>query len=262
MPSAAWGAPGGAGCEAAERLRSEAGIRSSHSWLIHLTPVLPDQLKTSCSRYTGEQSMTCLSCSLGFSEPAIMALVPIPYFAITIQICRVHDRGTAVSPHHVDSDGCQGDDVIKPSAPVCWLTPHSSFWAISTRSIFRPLSIWCRMAIFFCHICGVPVCEAETAEVPWGTYRSRGSVGTTCAACRATFLDCPIRPVIPASEMLVNCRPGAACFRTPACETRRTSANSVRLRVVMHAMPESTRFQHGPAASCSRRACWCRPPVA
>ena len=120
---------------------------SSHSWLRHRTLVLSDHLNTSCSRPGGQQSIICLSCSLDCSESSIMALVPMPYFAISIQVCRVHDRGTAARPHHADSDGRQGDDVIGPSAPVCWLTSYSSFCAISTRSLSHPFSIWCRTAI-------------------------------------------------------------------------------------------------------------------
>ena len=64
-----------------------------------------------------------------------MALAPVPYSAISIQVFRVQDRGTAIRPHYGVLDGQQGDDVIITIAPVCWLTPQSSFCVISARSL-------------------------------------------------------------------------------------------------------------------------------
>ena len=46
---------------------------------------------------------------------------------------------------------------------------------------------------------------------PWRSrgapVRSLGSVEATCEAWRAIFRDFPIKLVIPASEIVVNCRP-------------------------------------------------------
>ena len=140
---------------------------SSHSWLNHPTPALLDHLKTSCSRSAGKQSRTCLPCSWASPNPPSWCWCRLPYFNISIQVCRTRDRGTTVYPHHIDSNGQQGGDAIEPRALVCWLIPHSSFSAISARSTSRPLSIWCRMANFVCRVCGVPVCEAEPIEVSW-----------------------------------------------------------------------------------------------
>ena len=118
-----------------------------------------------------------------------------------------HDLGTAVLLHHPMTEGQQGDDAIDPRAPVCWLTINISAKAMSARSSSHPFNIWRRMVTLFavmglCQFMRPSLCRSLGAPV-----RSRGSVEATWTSWRAAFCDLPMRPVIPASEMVVNCRP-------------------------------------------------------
>ena len=112
---------------------------------------------------------------------------------ISIHVCSAQDLGTAVRPRQGVLKGQQGDDIIMPRAPVCWLIPHSSVTATRKRSPFSaPFSMWCNITVL---LAVFAVCQF-TRPWPWRSrgapVRSLGSVETTCEAWSATLRDFPI----------------------------------------------------------------------
>ena len=147
-----------------------------------------------------------MSCSSGIADPFSIMFVPIPYFSISIHLCNPHDLETAVHPNQSTTEGQQEDSVMGPRAPVCWLTTHTSVKAMFARSSSILFSIWWRMATLFAVFAVCQFTRSSPYRFLGAPVESRGSVDATWAVWRATSRDLPMGSVIPAPEMVVNCR--------------------------------------------------------